>query len=356
MRFLLPLKILILTSLVLISCSPNKSPSSSKPKIKIGIVAPLTGNVAFLGKGFQNGFLLAKEESGNTKFDYELIFEDAPFEPRQIILATQKLIHQDKVDILSSLFMADYVLPISRNNHVLHFGVNWDPNNADGKLAFLHDIYIPNYSKALVEMIKKKHYSHVVLISENSKGIYPCIQAILENLKKEGLAAKLDYKFNPGERDFKTTIAQTKKIGTDLYVLICYSPELEIIARQIHEIDPNKDITGTFYCGSDLTLFENQWYVTDADLNPSFIEKYTHRFGSAPELSTPYGYNIFNIIVSVCEKFPSKPSTGQIAQELLKIKDFPGVAGNLEMNPNGIVISDVVVKQIKNGKSVPINN
>ena len=74
-----------------------------KETFKIGAVLPLTGNVGFIGEGFRNAMLLAKEQLGDTKYNYEIIFEDDQHDPKLTAGAANKFISIDKVDAIVSL-------------------------------------------------------------------------------------------------------------------------------------------------------------------------------------------------------------------------------------------------------------
>ena len=42
----------------------------SAKTIKIGVIAPMTGDLAFMGEGIRDAILIAKENMGNTKNRY----------------------------------------------------------------------------------------------------------------------------------------------------------------------------------------------------------------------------------------------------------------------------------------------
>ena len=77
-----------------------------------------------------------------------------------------------------------------------------------------------------------------------------------------------------------------------------------------------------------------------------------------PTLGAANAYDIFNLVVAAAEGFrdSTKPKPSQIANELTTIKDFNGVLGNLSVNEDGIVISKVAIRMIKDGKPVDIDN
>ena len=72
---------LILVVWGLSSLATPKSPTT-KPVIKIGVTLPLTGGVASLGQANKNAIELAASQiSKNTKYTYQLEFQDDQFNP-----------------------------------------------------------------------------------------------------------------------------------------------------------------------------------------------------------------------------------------------------------------------------------
>jgi branched-chain amino acid transport system substrate-binding protein len=76
--------------------------------IKIGLVQPLTGSVAYNGNADVNGSKLAVEErnkaGGVLGKKIELVIEDGQCKPANSINAAEKLIQKDKVVALSGAF------------------------------------------------------------------------------------------------------------------------------------------------------------------------------------------------------------------------------------------------------------
>ncbi len=84
------------------------SPVLAQETIKIGLVQPLTGSVAYNGIADVNGSKLAVEErnkaGGVLGKKVELVIEDGQCKPANSINAAEKLIQKDKVVALSGAF------------------------------------------------------------------------------------------------------------------------------------------------------------------------------------------------------------------------------------------------------------
>jgi branched-chain amino acid transport system substrate-binding protein len=87
---------------------PATAPAQSGP-IKIGMLAPLTGAFAQIGKDMVNGTELYLDEIGRTMAGrkVELIVEDTEGNPATALNKSRKLVEQDKVHILTGGLLAN---------------------------------------------------------------------------------------------------------------------------------------------------------------------------------------------------------------------------------------------------------
>lgn len=82
--------------------------AQAQETIKIGLIQPMTGSVAYNGNADVNGSKLAVEErnkaGGVLGKQIELVIEDGQCKPANSINAAEKLIQKDKVVALSGAF------------------------------------------------------------------------------------------------------------------------------------------------------------------------------------------------------------------------------------------------------------
>ena len=90
--------------------------------IKIGLIQPLTGSVAYNGNTDVNGSKLALDEinakGGVLGKKVELVIEDGQCKPANSVNAAEKLIQRDKVVALSGAFCSSStlaVMPVAAN-------------------------------------------------------------------------------------------------------------------------------------------------------------------------------------------------------------------------------------------------
>jgi len=334
----------------------------SAEQIKIGVVAPMTGNLAFLGEGIRDAMLLAKQDLGSTQYAYELIFEDDQLDPKMTASAVNKLIGVNKVAAIVSFGSGpgNVVAPIAEQNKVVHFGIASDPNVAKGEFNFIHWTPPSEENKVFVEKLQSRGIKKLGVFESNQQGAAAAIADLKEKLKETDIEIVTNQVFNPGEKDFRSIISKAKNSGAEIYLLLAFSPELEVLAKQIKEAGINTPLTSieSFELSEQVDLFEGEWYVTAASPTGDFTSKFEVKTDKNPTLGAANAYDIFNLVVTAAEGFrgSTKPKPSQIANELTTIKDFNGVLGNLSVNEDGIVISKAVIRMIKDGKPVDIDN
>lgn len=353
--------VIVVVAIVVIGYFTSKgSREVSETPIKIGVVAPMTGNLAFMGEGIKDAILLAKENMGGTKYNYEVIFEDDQLDSKMTASAVNKLISVDKADVIVSFssVTGNVITPIAEQNKIVHFGIASDPNVANGQYNFIHWTPPSEENKVFIAELQRRGIKKLGVFESNAQGAAAVMADLRERLKETDIEIVTDQVFNFGEKDFRSIIAKAKNSEAEIYLLMAFSPELEILGKQIREAGIDTPITSIegFELSEQVDLFEGEWYVNAADPIGDFTDKFNAKTGKNPTLGAANGYDIFNLVVAAAEKIigSTKPTPDQIVSELMEIKNFNGALGNLSVNEVGIVVSKAAVRMIKDGKPVTV--
>jgi len=327
--------------------------------IKIGIILPLTGNSAHLGEGVKNAVTLAQENLGATKYKYEFIFEDDALDPKRTATAATKLITVDHVDALISYTSGsgNVVAPIAEANKTFHFGIASDPKIAVGEHNFVLWLPVKEQAKVFVAELQKHGIKTIANFVQNQAGIKAADAALKVELANTDIKIVSDQTLNAGDKDFRSALAKSKESGADIYILSAFSPEVELLAKQAREAGITAPFTSinAFELAKDKTPFEGDWYVGEkAPLN-GFIDAFRKRFGAEISLGTANVYDVVNLIVATAEKFPTKPTTEDLTTAMAATPTTTGVLGTITQGIDGFFGTQPIVKVIKDGKGVPLN-
>ncbi len=334
---------------------------TQKETVKIGIVGPRSGSLAFLGDGMANGAQMAIKEYSNTKYNYEVVFEDDGFDSKRSAPVINKLISLDKVDALITIASAsgNIATPIAEQNKVVHFGIASDPNIGKGEYNFIH--WTPPFEEArvFVNELEKRGIKKISIFGAQIQGITAVIDEVKKQATEKNIEVLTSEIFNFGTTDFRTMISKAKAVNPEMYLLIAFSPELEIFTKQMADAGTKSKMTSieAFELTEKPEIFEGLWYVNAADATGAFNEKYLAAYGKNPAAGTANAYDIVKFIIEASEKESGKtrPTANDIRANLASTK-ISGALGNLSIDTDGFVLSKAVVRTIKNGKPITISN
>ncbi|HEY0908388.1 MAG TPA: ABC transporter substrate-binding protein [Candidatus Paceibacterota bacterium] len=329
--------------------------------IQIGLMAPLSGNVAFLGEGIRDAAIMAERELNarpESKYAYEVIVEDDAFDVKKTASAVQKLVSIDRVSALISLASAagNVVNPVAERNHIVHFGIASDPNVANGDYNFVHWTPPAEEAKVFVSELKRRGYKKVAILGANIQGVAAVAEAVIQETNGTDVSVVNNQVFDFGTKDFRTMIVKAETTRPDIYLLLAFSPELEIMTGQIRDLGVKASVTSieSFEQSDRPQMYEGLWYVNAADSTNEFNEAYKSLYGRVPSLGAGNAYDIVHLIATAAEKVSGNPTPDKIAEKLYEIRGERGALGELSVGPEGLVRSKAVVREIRDGKPVTI--
>ncbi|MBW2969889.1 ABC transporter substrate-binding protein [Candidatus Woesearchaeota archaeon] len=332
---------------------------AEKAVVKIGATLPLTGDLAFLGEASKDALELSLKEVSGTKYKYELVFEDDKLDPKLAATAATKLISVDNVDAIVSISsgIGNVVSPIADQNKVIHFSsAASDANVAKGPLNFIHWTPPDEEGKIWVKEAQSRGYKRIAIIAMQQQGAIAIKDSMKKYLPGTGMEVVSEQLYNIGDKDFKTLITKAQQSKPDVYFLMAFSPELDILHKQMKDLGVKEPISGieSFELSDDPSQFEGEWYINAADTSNEFIEKYTAAYGKNPQLGAANSYDILKLIVEGYEKAGKdasvKPSHEAVADAIMQITDFKGALGTVRVEEDGIVWSPASVRIIQDGK------
>lgn len=358
--WILGVVVVIMVGYFVLSQKTTSTSITQKQTIKIGLSLPLTGGVAFLGQPAKKAAELALKDAGNTKYNYELVIEDDQFDAKKAASSASKLINIDKVLGIISFGSGtgNTINSIAENGKTAQFALASDPTVAKGEYNYVHWTPAFKEGELLAREIISRGYKKISIIDTNHPGTLAVTSAIKQALVGSDVQIVSYDLTNVGEKDFKTIISKIKKANPDIIVLEMFSPEIEIAARQIKELNLKKPVTSveTFEWSSEPSLFEGSWFVSDSVV-PGFSSKYKTAYGTDPLSGSSYVYDLVSLMIAVQEK-SDKPI---LPQDLPKVISAMGdwnspVFGKIKIDNEGFFLTEPAVKIIKEGKAVPVNN
>ena len=242
--------------LMLVAGGCGGAKQSSTEVIKVGIILPLTGSEAMFGTMEKNSFEMAYEElkaAGKTTVngkEIQLLFEDDQGKQDVAKSATEKLVNQDKVAMLSGGYSSACTNVIAGSAQALNTPFLAVTGSSDeitkkGWQYVFRGTAAPasKYTGALWEMIEQVvKPKNVAVIYENTDFGTSSAKGFRDDCAKRGINIVFDQSYEHGAIDFKPMLANMRSTNPDMIFAVSYVMDAAMICKQMKELDFNVDL------------------------------------------------------------------------------------------------------------------
>ncbi len=346
----------------------NKAEVRLRPEIRIGVPLPLSGSLADVGQSSKNTLEMALNDwkKRKTKYDYKLIFKDDSFNPRKSNFYANKMVNRDKVKALISILMpaAAELNDIAVSNKVIHMACAPGAKPARGIYNFNNNTQFEPQAELMLEQLKEHNIKTISLLIMNDSIAMEQAQILQQKIREDGSIKVLAKKvFDHGEDSYDTTIRSLVKKGIpDIFYVDGVGFDAEKIAQSLKKIVGSNNLTtiNDFIETSNITPFENLWFITSAYGKPQFTDNYEKQFGKPLNLCAANSYDNLNLLIWAYERTPVQegnilPTNEDVVKTILDLKDWHGAIGMFTVRNDGVLISEPEVKKVINGKPQDIN-
>jgi len=368
--------ILVLLVVLLPSCAPP-APAVT---IKIGINAPLTGDIPKVGEGTKYAAEMWLEdikaagglEVGGKKYQVELVIEDNESKAESAVAANTKLITQDQVLVIVGPQASKQAVPAGEvaNNLETPMISPWSTNPRTTKdrpwvfrACFLDPFQGPVAAKfATEEFGFTKAAVLYDVASDYPKGLAEFFKQAWEDLHGPGSVVAFE-SFTTKDRDFSAQLTKIKESGAEFFFTPQYYDEVPLIVKQAHELGWDKPILGSdswgsaelmTLCGDDCKgLFFSTHYAAAGATGATkeFIDRYNAKYGYVPDDVAALTWDAMLIVqkaIQDCGKITGdiKADRKCVRDALAKIKDFKGITGKMTFTEEGDPIKCAVIVKI----------
>ncbi len=358
--------LLVLCAVLALTACDNKKEATeadNKPVVKIGVMLPLSGEMAEFGQNSLYAVEFAAEDHKDSPIKFDIIFEDDTFTPSRAAVIANKFISVDKVDAIVTSFspVGSAVSPIADKAKVLHIGLSNAANIAEGELNFTDWQELDIAAKKLVDYLVSQNCKKVVSFNMETVGNEEMRVKTNQFLDERGIEYK-EFYFNPDNSDFALMIQKALDFDADYWILNSFSPGQDILRKKMIEqkIDIPVVNIQCMKLSKNLQLFENQAFVDAPDGSKEFRERMAKKTTSKVLNIPAYAYDIVDLIMKANEDFYVKngrvPNDYELADTLKKTKFYDGIVGKLEIQDNGVIKSPSVIKKIIDGNAVIIDD
>jgi len=354
--------------------------SARKTIIKIGINAPLTGDIPKVGEGSKYAAMLWLEdiekvgglEVGGKKYDVELVIEDNESKAESAVKANTKMISQDDVLAIIGPQSSKQAVPAGEvaNKYKTVMISPWSTNPAttlDRPFVFRGCFLDPFQGPVVANFITDEFgFSKAAVLydvaSDYPKGLAEVFKEAWE--KKHGAGSIVAYQsFTTKDTDFSSQLTQIVKSGAQVLFTPQYYNEVPLIVRQAKELGWKGPIVGSDSWGSAETVelcgeacyglyFSSHYAAAGAKgATKAFIDRYEKSYGYIPDDVAALTWDALQLAQQAIQD--AGKITGKIAKDriavrnaLAQIKNFSGITGNMTFTEEGDPIKCAVIVKI----------
>ena len=327
---------------------------AEKITLKLGASLPLSGRLAYVGKDIQRGLELAIKDYSNDRLAFEVAYEDNQHEGKHAATTAHKLIEQNKVDAIISLWdMADVVAPIAERSKTPHLAIRWNPHIAEThSFTFTMESTYRSYIESLLDLTKALKIKKLGILTEEAKGWVLASEYLQEIAPKKGFSIVGEERVAGKTPDYRSAVLRLLKKNPELTVLLSNPPHTEIMISRIREANPDQKFTGYFEYLKTPSIVEGVPFAAQFAASPWFESKFENYYGESFQARAPQAYDIIKLLSTVQSQSKKKLSSKELVDAISGISDIPGASGTLTVSGVRTIESECVWKIVRNGKVV----
>jgi branched-chain amino acid transport system substrate-binding protein len=354
------------------ACGP-----SGPDTIKIGINAPITGDIPKVGEGTKFAAQMWLEDInaaggiqvGDKKYKVELIIEDNESKAESAVKANTKLITEDEVLAIVGPQSSKQAVPAGGKANELGTPMispwSTNPNTTKGRPFVFRGCFLDPFQGPVVANFVKKQFGATKaavlydVASDYPKGL---AESCKEAWEKIGEVVAFE-SFQTKDPDFSSQLTKIKNSGAEVLFTPQYYNEVALIVKQAHQLGFDKPIVGSDSWGSAETVklcgedcyglfFSTHYAAAGAKgATKEFIDRYNQKHGYVPDDVGALTWDAIRIVQTAIEN--AGELSGDIAEDrkavrdaLAKIKKFDGITGNMDFTEDGDPIKCAVIVKI----------
>ena len=348
--------------------------------IKIGINAPLTGDIPKVGEGTKFAAQMWLEDVkaagglavGGKKYPVELVIEDNESKAESAVKAATKMITEDGVLFMVGPQASKQAVPAGgiANNYKTPMITPWSTNpdtTKDRPYVFRACFLDPFQGPVLANFITQhfKFTKAAVLYdvaSDYPKGLAEFFKKAWEGLHGPGSVVAYE-SFTTKDTDFSSQLTKIKNSGAQVLFTPQYYNEVALIVQQAHQLGWKNPIVGSDSWGSAETVnlcgkdcyglfFSTHYAAAGAKgATKAFIDRYQKKYGYVPDDVAALTWDALGLVQEAIENTGGltgdlKKDRENVRTAMSQIKNFKGITGDMTFSGGGDPTKCAVIVRI----------
>ena len=371
---------IVLGLIAVLVLSVNAWAFGRKTVIKVGINAPITGDIPKVGEGTKYAAQMWLEdinkaggiEVGGKKYPVELVIEDNESKAESAVKANTKMITEDEVIVIVGPQSSKQAVPAGyvANNYETPMITPWSTNpdsTKDRPFVFRGCFLDPFQGPVLANFITEEFGFTKAAVLYDVASDYPTGLAEFFKMaweKIHGAGSVVAYEsFTTKDADFSSQLSKIAQSGAQVLFTPQYYNEVALIVQQAHELGWTGPIVGSdswgsaetvTLCGKDCygLFFSSHYAAAGAKgATKEFIDRYEKTYGYTPDDVAALTWDSLRLVQQAIEN--SGKISGKIKNDrkavrdaLAQIKNFKGITGDMTFTEEGDPIKCAVIVRI----------
>ena len=354
--------------------------SAGPDTIRIGVNAPLTGDIPKVGEGTKYAAQMWLEDVnaagginvGGKKYKVELVIEDNESKAESAVKANTKLITEDDVLAIVGPQSSKQAIPAGGKANELGTPMispwSTNPDTTKNRPFVFRGCFLDPFQGPVVANFVKSEFGFTKaavlydVASDYPKGLAEFFKKAWEDLNGPGSVVAYE-SFTTKDTDFSSQLTQIINSGAQFLFTPQYYNEVALIVQQAHQLGWNKPIVGSDswgpaetvkLCGKDCygSFFSTHYAAAGAKgATKEFIDRYQKEYGYVPDDVAALTWDSIRIVqqaIEDCGKLTGNIKVDRqcVRDALAKIKEFDGITGKMTFTEDGDPIKCAVIVRI----------
>ncbi|MDZ4178263.1 MAG: ABC transporter substrate-binding protein [Coriobacteriia bacterium] len=359
----------------------NGDGTEVKEPYRIGAVLSLSGTFAGLGEPEKNTIEMEVErinaDGGINGRPLEVVYEDDKTDSEAAVAATSRLI--DREGVLAIIGSSGTGATMGMRGEINRAGIA-QVSLAGGTVItaeFDPLVFQTPWSNSLVvpftlEYLQNEGITKVGLITDTG-GFGADGQAVIKAAASDfGIEILAEETFNQGDTDMSGQLTKIKSSGAEAVVMWTAGREAATIAKNLADLGLGIPLIGS-HGNARVEMIEGaagaaegfrfaagkvlipESYGPDTEnfaVATDFIERYTDRYGKAPDTFAGHAFDGLYLIVDAMKRLDEGFTAADLRDEIEATRGFVGIGGTFTFSStdhNGLTADDLVVYEVKDG-------
>jgi branched-chain amino acid transport system substrate-binding protein len=345
--------------------------ATAQQAIRIGVVQPLTGPVAYDGNIYVNTVKMVVDDvnakGGVLGRKVEVVVEDGACNPAQSVNAAEKLAVRDKVVGLLGAFCSTSTaatMEVARKYKIpMITGVSTAAQLTEqGNPYFFRAVATTPmlgaaFGRELPATVKAKKFAFLVLSDDWGRSMVASYPKSIEGGGGNVVATEF---FQQSELQFLSQITKVKGSNPDAIILAANTQQAAAVSKQIRELGVTVPLIGEGAFTSDSYLklagpaaegvygLVEYVYTIQNPINDAFVKEFQAKLKENPSKFAGAAHNAISIMLDAVKR--AGDADPEKIRAALQQTDYNGIVGNIRFDEKGQAYGQsVYAAQVRNG-------